>query len=710
MAENNEERSFRAAFHQDTPVGEVYKEFISDEPTRTSSSRRWRSSEEFLTTAEFERHDRRIAKFRDRNWGKVFTLRVIKAPKVDLYGHGTRAEYQKNWDLGLTYQNELRASMKNLAYAMRRDERAHQHNLLRWMICGSTPSDISDAFIGAINSLMCVSFIMRRLQPLVGERRATDQSYTVYFRQDKSELKDLYREIEVARNFLWCIDMIYKSALPAMNINSISLAPHAADRAAENQDRRRWVSWLKEIEKKAEKDNVIDFDQNTYCTVNEADRELERYAEDFAIGEEPTWRVMGSSKTEPPQKTERQQKSASSSGQRKQTSGGPVPQQGASSGGSYASDAVKIDNEIIDSIFRMNSGGDDDRWTIINPTAGLDTYTSFEGGITLSGATVSVKFNIDANTGYPIIQTVFGPCLADGKNATYWECMLRCLTSSLVHFEEKTSAEKIILSYVRKGNAAWLQLYAFMCAQTGCLITGRLPGAKAVNALIQAQKNPDNAPGRLIRIIKEQKRGPIGGATIRDMMIQKKSFLVLDWPLRVVNAKGSTKTFQMMVNEQGWTNIEERSYYGSSEQVSSSADTMSIISRLQKLEKLIVERRRRDMDDSPVSVHIWMSLYDWVCMRGCGWQVTANPIIDSLQKTISDLVNTCKGLVVVCVNRDVAFHGGRGDLGTIANKVSEICKAAGALVTENDRLWRVAHRSQVRTTRSLGARICNISS
>ena len=72
-----------------------------------------------------------------------------------------------------------------------------------------------------------------------------------------------------------------------MNINSISLAPHAADRAAENQDRRKWVSWLKEIEKKAEKDNVIDFDQNTYCTVNEADRELERYPEDFAIGEEP---------------------------------------------------------------------------------------------------------------------------------------------------------------------------------------------------------------------------------------------------------------------------------------------------------------------------------------------------------------------------------------------------------------------------------------
>ena len=75
VAEDNEERSFTAAFHQDTPVGEVYKEFISDEPTRTSSSRRWRSSEEFLTTAEFERHDRRISKFRDRSWEGIHVER-----------------------------------------------------------------------------------------------------------------------------------------------------------------------------------------------------------------------------------------------------------------------------------------------------------------------------------------------------------------------------------------------------------------------------------------------------------------------------------------------------------------------------------------------------------------------------------------------------------------------------------------------------------
>ena len=141
----------------------------------------------------------------------MFTLSVIKTLKVDpqTYGRSTTVDYQKNWDLGLVYQNELRMSMKNLAFAMRRDEQAHQHNLLRWMVYGSIPTDISDAGVGTMNSLMCVSFILRRLQPLIGERNASDRSYSVCFRPNKSELNDLYKEVEEARNFLWCIDMGY---------------------------------------------------------------------------------------------------------------------------------------------------------------------------------------------------------------------------------------------------------------------------------------------------------------------------------------------------------------------------------------------------------------------------------------------------------------------------------------------------------------------
>ena len=47
-----------------------------------------------------------------------------------------------------------------------------------------------------MNLLMCVSFILRRLQPLIGERNASDRSYNVCFRPNKSELNDLYKEVE----------------------------------------------------------------------------------------------------------------------------------------------------------------------------------------------------------------------------------------------------------------------------------------------------------------------------------------------------------------------------------------------------------------------------------------------------------------------------------------------------------------------------------
>ena len=179
-----------------------------------------------------------------------------------------------------------------------------------------------------------------------------------------------------------------------MNINSISLAPHAADPATENQDRRRWAEWLKIIETEADKSHVADFDRNEYFTHVQQDRALEKYPEDFTDGEEPTWWVMGSTKAGPPQNSEWREQSSSSRPQYgSQTAGGSHPQQGATRGRPSADDPTKIDNKTIDSIFRMNSGRDDNRWEIGDITSGYETCTSFEGGVTMGGAVVSVKFH-----------------------------------------------------------------------------------------------------------------------------------------------------------------------------------------------------------------------------------------------------------------------------------------------------------------------------
>ena len=136
--------------------------------------------------------------------------------------------------------------------------------------------------------------------------------------------------------------MIYESKLPAMNINSISLAPHAADRAAENQDRRKWVSWMKEIEKKAEKDVMIEFFQNKYCTIHEIERELEKYPEDFVVGGRAD--TVGDGLIEDGAATEdrsdsRSRHQAPDKGVRPLV--GQSPSRGAPSGGSQASDSCQ---------------------------------------------------------------------------------------------------------------------------------------------------------------------------------------------------------------------------------------------------------------------------------------------------------------------------------------------------------------------------------
>ena len=72
VAEDNEERSFRAAFPQDTAVGTVFRDFVGSK----------------LIVMAMEKYGG-VVKFRDRNWGKVFTLGVIKPSKVDpqMYGY-----------------------------------------------------------------------------------------------------------------------------------------------------------------------------------------------------------------------------------------------------------------------------------------------------------------------------------------------------------------------------------------------------------------------------------------------------------------------------------------------------------------------------------------------------------------------------------------------------------------------------------------------
>ena len=104
--------------------------------------------------------------------------------------------------------------------------------------------------------------------------------------------------------------------------------------------------------------------------------------------------------------------------------------------------------------------------------------------------------------------TKFGPEVNAGKNASYWERYLRHLVSTLLIFDERRKA------YINKPNLAWLQLYAYICAKTGCLHSAKLPGATALKALLDGHDNPDTANAGILKIIKRYKAEADEGTNI----------------------------------------------------------------------------------------------------------------------------------------------------------------------------------------------------
>ena len=116
---------------------------------------------------------------------------------------------------------------------------------------------------------------------------------------------------------------------------------------------------------------------------------------------------------------------------------------------------------------------------------------------------IGVSFVLRRKSGVVMPITKFGPEVKAGKRASYWERYLRHLVSTLLIFDERRRADRIIAAYLNKPNLAWLQLYAYICAETGCLYSAKLPGAAALKALIDGHDNPDTANAGISKIIQE---------------------------------------------------------------------------------------------------------------------------------------------------------------------------------------------------------------
>ena len=184
-----------------------------------------------------------------------------------------------------------------------------------------------------------------------------------------------------------------------------------------------------------------------------------------------------------------------------------------------------------------------------------ESVTVIEQCTAFGNLNIGVSFVVHRRSGVVIPTTKFGPEVKAGKNASYSERCLRQLVSTLLIFDERRKAERIIAAYLNKPNLAWLQLYAYICAKTGCLYSAKLPGATALKALIDGHDNSDTANAGIKRCQADE--GPL-----RAIEQCRDKDQVLHDPLLAVEAKNwkRIRTFQSHMHDNGWNNVIEMSY------------------------------------------------------------------------------------------------------------------------------------------------------
>ena len=148
-------------------------------------------------------------------------------------------------------------------------------------------------------------------------------------------------------------------------------------------------------------------------------------------------------------------------------------------------------NATIQAILEFSAKGEDERWIMPEKHDANESATIIEQCTAFGNLNIGDSFVLHRRSGVVMPITKFGPEVKAGKNASCWERYLRHLVSTL-----------LIFSSLPTLNLAWLQLYAYICAKTGCLHSAKLSGATALKALIDGHDNPDTANAGISQIIK----------------------------------------------------------------------------------------------------------------------------------------------------------------------------------------------------------------
>ena len=350
-----------------------------------------------------------------------------------------------------------------------------------------------------------------------------------YVGSDKTIIKDVDEQLNNLNKVFPVMAKAWEIKLPAINMYATSVALRGEDRAKEEANRLTWESFVVLQENQtADEQQQRAFINNLPYSRDSTKKFIDIFNEDFGEEGVPAWwRISG--ETPPAPEPKAMPKPSAGSEQ-------PVAQPCASSSDDPTGrppwwsswrppgkDQDDVVNATIQAILEISAKGEDERWIMPEQHDANESVTVIEQCTAFGNLNIGVSFVVHRRSGVVVPTTKFGPEVKAGKNASYWERCLRQLVSTLLIFDERRKAEHIIAAYLNKPNLAWLQLYAYICAKTGCLHSAKLPGATALKALIDGHDNPDTANAGISKIIKRYQADEGPELTCRAMSRQRPS-------------------------------------------------------------------------------------------------------------------------------------------------------------------------------------------
>ena len=288
--------------------------------------------------------------------------------------------------------------------------------------------------------------------------------------------KTIVREVEAQLNNLnKAFPKAWESKLPAINMYAISVAPRGEDRTREIANRLMWESFivLQDNQTKDEQQQRA-FTNNLLYSKDDTKKLIDVFDENF--GEEGTSQGKRTLPQSPrrcrglaPEVSSLMFHQARASGD----TTGRAPWRASYQPTGNTRDDGSVVNQTIQAILEISAKGEDDRWIMPEKHDVNESVTIIEQCTAFGNLNIRVSFVMHRKSGVVVPTTKFGPEVKAGKTASYWERYLRRLVTTLLIFDKRRKADRIVAAYLNKPNLAWPQLYAYICAKTGCLYSAK---------------------------------------------------------------------------------------------------------------------------------------------------------------------------------------------------------------------------------------------